>query len=249
MTTGEKLVYLKRQHMITTKELSVRSGVPVGTLNKILRGETQRVSLACMAKIAGVFQVPVESLIEGAPLSKEQTKEEKGQHGEWYPSGEEKAVLDALRRCPPDIQKGIARMIGSIAKFYRVSSVYKGTLLLPCLTVSPENGEIGFFEILAAEEGWALQADFAVRLWDTSLLPLYHQGRVLAVKQGGIRTGALGVYLYKGELLIRRYRKREGICYLSGLNRGVSPKKIRAGEKLERLGEVLGEIKEIRRLK
>ena len=56
---GEKLTYLKRKYHFTTKEVSARSGVPVGTLNKILNGETKSPGLATMEKIAGAFAVPV----------------------------------------------------------------------------------------------------------------------------------------------------------------------------------------------
>ena len=216
MNIREKLIFLKKQRAMTTSELSKRSGIPVGTLNKILSGETRRVSLESMMKIAGAFQIPVQALTEG-PFSPRLQEDERVDE-KFFLSAEEQAFIGELRKCPPAIRASLMRTVFSISKFYRRQQSYGEILLLPCLTVSREKAQTEFCELLVKADERALQADFAVKIQDSSLTPVYYPGQVLAVKQKNIREGFLGAFLYQGELLIRKQRKREGMRYLSGLN-------------------------------
>lgn len=51
----EKIAEYKKKLGLTTEELSVRSGVPVGTLNKILSGATRDPKLETLKSIARVL--------------------------------------------------------------------------------------------------------------------------------------------------------------------------------------------------
>lgn len=51
----DKIVEYKRKLNLTTEELSERSGVPVGTLNKILSGATKDPKLETLKAIARVL--------------------------------------------------------------------------------------------------------------------------------------------------------------------------------------------------
>lgn len=51
----EKIAEYKKKMGLTTEELSVRSGVPVGTLNKILSGATRDPKLETLKAIARVL--------------------------------------------------------------------------------------------------------------------------------------------------------------------------------------------------
>ena len=51
----EKIVEYKKKLGLTTEELSKRSGVPVGTLNKILSGQTKDPKLETLKALARVF--------------------------------------------------------------------------------------------------------------------------------------------------------------------------------------------------
>lgn len=51
----EKISEYKKKLNLTTEELSVRSGVPVGTLNKILNGATKDPKLETLKAIAKVL--------------------------------------------------------------------------------------------------------------------------------------------------------------------------------------------------
>ena len=62
MTLREKLARLKAERGLTTEALSARSGVPRGTLNKILNGETRNPTIATLAALADALDCPLESL-------------------------------------------------------------------------------------------------------------------------------------------------------------------------------------------
>lgn len=51
----EKIAEYKKKLNLTTEELSLRSGVPVGTLNKILNGSTKDPKLETLKAIARVL--------------------------------------------------------------------------------------------------------------------------------------------------------------------------------------------------
>lgn len=63
MSISDKMVYLRSRHKMSTEELSEKSGVPVGTLNKLFNGETKNPTGKTASKIAKVFGVTAEYLI------------------------------------------------------------------------------------------------------------------------------------------------------------------------------------------
>ncbi len=62
MTLREKLVALKTENGLTTDDLSRRSGVPKGTLNKLLNGETRNPTIATLARLADALNCPLAAL-------------------------------------------------------------------------------------------------------------------------------------------------------------------------------------------
>ena len=62
MEIREILAKLKTENGLTTEMLSERSGVPKGTLNKLLNGETRNPTGATLKKIADALNCPVELL-------------------------------------------------------------------------------------------------------------------------------------------------------------------------------------------
>lgn len=62
MDLREVLSKLKTENGLTTEQLSLRSGVPKGTLNKLLNGETRNPTGATLKKIADALNCPVELL-------------------------------------------------------------------------------------------------------------------------------------------------------------------------------------------
>ena len=66
MELREKIALLKSQRGLTTELLSARSGVPVGTINKLLNGETKNPTARTLQKLADALGCPFESLLARA---------------------------------------------------------------------------------------------------------------------------------------------------------------------------------------
>ena len=62
MQLYEKLAHLKTENGLTTDALSRQSGVPKGTLNKLLNGETRNPTVGTLAALARALGCPIEYL-------------------------------------------------------------------------------------------------------------------------------------------------------------------------------------------
>lgn len=62
MSLGEKIAHLKAAKGITSKDLAELSGVPIGTLNKILNGERKNPTGRTLGKLATALDCTVEYL-------------------------------------------------------------------------------------------------------------------------------------------------------------------------------------------
>ena len=71
MELRDILTRLKTENGLTTEMLSVRSGVPKGTLNKLLNGETRNPTGGTLKKIADALNCPVQALYSGAAYFQE----------------------------------------------------------------------------------------------------------------------------------------------------------------------------------
>ncbi len=66
------LARLKRENGLTTDMLCALSGVPKGTINKLLNGETKNPTAATLKKLAGAMNCPVELLYNPEKVSEQQ---------------------------------------------------------------------------------------------------------------------------------------------------------------------------------
>lgn len=70
----EKIAEVKKQMGITTEELSKLSGVPIGTLNKILSGSTKDPKLETLKAIARVLGLTLDDFDDNTDHRKEKTE-------------------------------------------------------------------------------------------------------------------------------------------------------------------------------
>ena len=65
MKLSEKLARLKARRGLTTEALSLKSGVPKGTINKLLNGETRNPTIGTLTALAGALECPLSWLSGG----------------------------------------------------------------------------------------------------------------------------------------------------------------------------------------
>lgn len=244
----KKLSYMKRRDGLTTKMLSELSGVPVGTLNKILNGDTINPAMATMEKIAAVFNVPAQYFTnDNIPLEFETSVFVQGE-GLLLISGQERRLLENYRSCTSRGRERLSDMADFLMRVQARKKEYGHLIVLPCYVpngseknrASADTFEIT--KIMVADEEMTQNADFAVKLLGTDMEPLYRQGDILAIKYGPVKNNQVGIFVYQGEGYIRRLSERGGVRKLVALNRRVSNTTIKPDQMLETIGTVLGVV-------
>lgn len=96
----ERLKRHKKEKKLTNEQLSNLSGVPFGTLNKILGTETKETNISTVIKLANALEVTAEELIFGTESS---TKDNITQH--------ERDIIIAYREQPESVRIAICKML------------------------------------------------------------------------------------------------------------------------------------------
>lgn len=97
----EKILEYKKKLGLTTEELSERSGVPVGTLNKILNGSTKDPKLETLKAIAKVLGLTLNDFDDDSP--KYYTNSETAAVAQKiFENKEMRALFDAVDDITPD---------------------------------------------------------------------------------------------------------------------------------------------------
>ena len=97
----EKIKELKKQKGLTTKQLSELSGVPLGTVNKIISGTTKNPQLVALSAIANTLGCSVEDFVdkeENEPEEYYVSREVSKMAQEIYDNPELRILFDASRK-------------------------------------------------------------------------------------------------------------------------------------------------------
>lgn len=97
----EKIKEYKNQKGYTTKQLSELSGVPLGTINKIISGTTKNPQLAALSAIADALGCSVEEFVEREEHDSEDyymNREVSKMAQEIYDNPELRILFDASRK-------------------------------------------------------------------------------------------------------------------------------------------------------
>ena len=197
----------------TNEALASESGVSVGTLNKVLSGDSADPKLSTAVAVCKALSV---SLDEACGLSNAGTL-----------SGEERRFLELLRTCDRRGRKAVLALLEKEAELAADAAYYesapaakilspdrlakkqeaKRSIRLYDLPVSAGTGVFldgsGYEEISIPA---SLDADFTLRIRGNSMEPAYHEGDVLLVKHGAeVRPGELGIFTLDGEGYFKKF--------------------------------------------
>ncbi len=238
----EKLAYLKKLRHLTSEDISRQSGVPLGTLNKILSGQTKNPAVGPMDRITRVLRVPIRYLLDDE-LPPECCVTANCQDGVVLLSPEELRLLLALRRLEPRRRRtaGIMLALMSAASVKSIGTVaVKRTFCYSTgATSAPPVRAILIPEVDTASR----EADFAVLLNDSSMEPLYAPGSVLLCTQRPPTAQEYGVYLYHQEVLLRRLCRRKGVIRLLAPSLAYPDLQVEPQEPLDCLGTITGQAR------
>ncbi len=190
MKLNEKIARLKTENGLTTEALSACSGVPKGTINKILNGETRNPTIATLNALAEALNCPLEYLsgrLEEIPGVR--------RLGDKNPS----AVFGKIRNadCILPIQKRQIPLLGEIAAGQPI--------------YAEETFDI-------AECDATLNCDFALRVHGDSMIGARIQdGDIVFIRrQDDVDDGQIAAVIVDDEATLKRvYHIKNGLQLLS----------------------------------
>ena len=237
----DRIKKLKNEQKITNDRLSDMTGIPLGTLSKILAGISDSPKLANVVAIADALGTTLDYLVSGVPQN---------QHN-YTLSEDEIRLIEQFRALDGHgqslthmvVEKEMERVQGSdavvIASGKKSRAVVGGTksakILSPVFDSSSARG-LGKRAVLlydlpvSAGPGVYLDdataeeiqipdnektdaADFALRIRGNSMEPKYHDGDVLLIEDtDSVEVGELGIFILDGN---GYFKKFGGDCLIS----------------------------------
>lgn len=260
MRFSERVKQVKKEKGITNEALSEASGIPLGTLGKLLSGFTEEPKLSTAVAIAealgcsleylatGKVAAPVLSAGEAAMLERYRALDAHGTRvcdyilNEEYMRATEQArnvvadvpaafFREGIRRAAADKSANPAARTRRIPFFAdRVSAG---------LGVHLETNDASAISIVDSPK--TRGADFALRVSGDSMEPRYRDGDILLVSSHAeVAPGELGIFICDGE----GYFKKFGGDSLISLNPRYAPIPLSAFEAFSCRGKVLGVLKQ-----
>ena len=208
----ERIKQLKNEKKMTNEELSRLSGIPLGTLSKLLAGFADSVKLSNVIAICDALDCSVDYIVSGIPentnnytldsseirmIEEYRSLDEHGRELVELVIGKERERITEEEYAknvpqPVSIRKD-GLIIGGSGERHRYGDsgarrVSKRQITLYDLPVSAGPGEYldgdgaGKISIPSSVTGPAANADFALRISGNSMEPKYHSGDILLVE-------------------------------------------------------------------
>ena len=226
----DRIKKLKNEKKITNDRLSELTGIPLGTLSKILAGISDSPKLVNIIAIAEALDCTVDYLISGEPkntnnytLSSDEISlienyraldgfgqdlvkmivEKEGERVGAYGSPE--VSTPTRKKIEPS-----AKILPPVAAVSQSPRVGKRSLLLYDLPVSAGPGvylDDATAENISVPDNEKTQiADYALRISGNSMEPKYHDGDILLVENcESVEIGELGIFILDGNGYFKKY--------------------------------------------
>lgn len=228
---------IKNEKGIKNDELAQASGIPLGTLNKILAGQTGSVKLSVLVALADALTVPLSELVGGDGYSDSEKDFIK-----------KLRVLDGVgfTRVSDCLSAEYARTLESRKK----KSSYElddDTAVQILFYDVPVSAGCGYYldsdkarKITLASSPLTERADFALRVSGDSMEPKFSDGDIVIIESGSqVSAGDIGIFVLNGDGYIKKF----GSDRLISLNPAYSDIKIKPDDSFECKGLVLGKLK------
>mgnify|MGYP003295536412 FL=1 len=258
----ERIKQIKNEKKITNDELSRLSGIPLGTLSKLLAGLSDSVKLSNMIAICDALDCSLDYIVSGIPentnnftldgneirlIEEYRRLDNHGKELLMLVAGKERERVSRVEYSPaPAARRESAIITAPITRRYRDSGAFgaKFEIDLYDLPVSAGTGE--YLDSANAEkisinrtpatEG----ADYALRISGNSMEPKYHNGDILLVETAdSVEVGELGIFILDGDGYFKIYG---GDCLIS-LNPDYGKIMLKDFSEVACIGKVRGKLK------
>lgn len=237
MTYIDRIKKLKSEQKITNDRLSEMTGIPLGTLSKILAGISDSPKLANVVAIAAALGTTLDYLVSGTPQNQNNytlTPDEIAMVEDFraldgYGRSLTRTVIDKELERVRDLepvkisatQKKSANSAKILTPKFDLSQSAaigsKRTVLLYDLPVSAGPGvyldDEMAEEINIPDNEKTSSADYALRISGNSMEPKYHDGDILLIENtDSVEIGELGIFILDGN---GYFKKFGGDCLIS----------------------------------
>ena len=257
----DRIKLLKSQKKITNEQLSAMTGIPLGTLSKLLAGMSDSPKLSNIIAICGALDCSVEYIVSGTPenthnytLSAGEIRviEQYRRLDAWGRDLVETVLAKAEEHTAPVVaepEEKSARILQPIrlgnryAEEQRVRSGKRSIRLFEL----PVSAGVGVYldeeraeSISIPNSDKTAEADYALRISGNSMEPRYHNGDILLVQHAdGVEVGELGIFLLDGCGFFKVY----GGDRLLSLNPEYAPILLKDFDDIQCKGRVIGKLR------
>ncbi len=249
----ERIKKLKSEKKITNDKLSELTGIPLGTLSKILAGISDSPKLSNIVAIADVLGCSLDYIVSGTPsndhnftLTPEEMDFIELYRGLDAHSKELVAMVarKESEREAANEEKAPRKTAKILSEPTSSRSFGKRTLLLYDFSVSAGTGvyldDTMTSEISVPDNERTRIADFALRINGNSMEPRYHDGDIVLVEDtDSVEVGELGIFVLDGN----GYFKQFGGDRLISLNEDYGDILLRGYSEVVCCGRVVGKLK------
>lgn len=264
----DRIKLMKNEKKMTNEQLSERTGIPLGTLSKILAGMSDSPKLSNIVAICNALDCSVEYIVSGTPentnnysLSGEEIRmiesyRELDSFGRdlvetvIYKEAQRAAALSVAtpQSAPTKSERTTARILPPVRTQGRyageVVRTGKRAILLYELPVSAGVGvyldEAEAESINIPDNDKTAEADYALRISGNSMEPKYRDGDILLVRHAdSIDVGELGIFLLDGCGFFKVF----GGDRLISLNPAYGPILLKDFADVQCKGQVVGKLK------
>ncbi len=265
----DRIKLIKNEKKMTNEQLSERTGIPLGTLSKILAGMSDSPKLSNIVAICNALDCSVEYIVSGTP---ENTNN-------YSLSGEEIRMIESWREldsfgrdlvetiiykeaqraaaaaftapqatAPVSNERATARILPPVRTQGRYAGEVVRTGKRPILLYElPVSAGVGVYLDEAEAESINIpdnektaEADYALRISGNSMEPKYRDGDILLVRHAdSIDVGELGIFLLDGCGFFKVF----GGDRLISLNPAYGPILLKDFADVQCKGQVVGKLK------
>ena len=256
----ERIKKIKSEKKITNDKLAELTGIPLGTLSKIMAGISDSPKLSNIVAIAEVLGCSLDYIVNGTPMNdhnytlsaREMDVIEKYRALDIHSKELVEMVIEKeALRSPISATETVVRPNKASQKSATilpspssVAGVGKRTILLYDLAVSAGTGvyldDEQTSEITIPDNEKTRIADFALRINGNSMQPKYHDGDIVLVEDtDSVEVGELGIFVLDGN----GYFKQFGGDRLISLNSDYGDILLQGYSEVVCCGRVVGKLK------
>ena len=265
----DRIKLLKNEKKITNDALSEMTGIPLGTLSKILAGISDSPKLSNIVAICDALGTSLEYVVNGIPENTNNFTLDRGEmrlienyralddHGKELVTlvlDKEKERVSRIPYTDNTVEEGISsKILPSISTFNEKMSAREiaqnrglGKRAIALFDM-PVSAGVGVFvdspasdEIMIPDNDRTREADFALRISGNSMEPKYRDGDVLLVSNTDyVEVGELGIFILDGN----GYFKVYGGDRLISMNKIYGDILLKDFSEVSCVGRVVGKLK------